>query len=197
MAKRRKGQPERTTTPIEALMGVWKKYGTLLMGGLALVLIIILVVNWTGRRAEGRLEEAKKELADIAADDPNRLTRLMQLEHEYGDTEIGPKVRMELSWEHLRQRDYAKAEPLLNEFLAAPDSMPAYFKARARLGLAYVAMDRKKYDEARTLFETVKRERLYATEAERMLAVIGKAKTAPVDSGPRPAGKPTETRSGS
>ena len=197
MAKRRKIQPEHTKTPIEALMGVWKKYGTLIMGGLALVLIIVLVVNWTGHRAEGRLEEAKKELADIAGDDPNRLTRLMQLEHKYGDTEIGPRVRMELSWEHLRQRDYAKAEPLLNEFLAASDSVPAYFKARARLGLAYVAMDRKKYDEARTLFETVKREKLYATEAERMLKVIEKAKDAPADSGPQPAGKPAKTGSGS
>lgn len=185
-ARARKGAP-----PAASLPHLWEKYGTWVLVGVTAVAVGILVGTLVRQHRQAELRKGEAELAKIARDDPTAAMQLEHLEREYGKTALGSRVRLKWAQALYLSADHEAAERRFNEVLGDEAALPLE-RAQAQLGLAYVAQEQGRLDEARSRYRKVKEQKLYAPEADRMLAVLDriekrrKAETGGTDGGEAP-----------
>jgi tetratricopeptide (TPR) repeat protein len=154
------------------LQRFWEKYGTWMSAGVAVVLALLLVMTLYRRHAESRLAEGRVRL-DMIGHDKDDAVRLEALAQEYRGTALEPGIELKLGRVLYRSGDSEAAERRFNNVLES-ETAHDLDRAQAHLGLAYAAQARGDLAEARKRYEKVREDRLYASEAERMLALLDK-----------------------
>ena len=183
VAKSRRVAP--TPSRVEQL---WEKYGTWIISGVVLVLLVVLSIVLVRRYLEGKVRQQREEFAAVSHPiDASRLqgpeqlkAYLPQAERELRQQLVScenPKLRaqieLRLAQILLKQESYADAEAMLvaldaNEHLSRVD------RALVHLALAYAAQGQNKLAEARTHWERVIADKLYVMEARTQIALIDK-----------------------
>jgi hypothetical protein len=185
MTIRRKTEP----SPVPMLEGIWETYGTWITGGVALVLVVVLAGMLVRRHRESRFLTGVAELEKISQDDPMAAMQLNRLELDYGDTTLGPRIQLKLAQVLYRGGDYDGAEKLFKQVAENKTAM-RLDQLQAGLGLAYVAQEKGDLAEARTRYEQVEKDGLYAFEARRMLKLLDKIQKKPASAGDKKGANP-------
>jgi len=195
MAARRKA-PVPAPTRVEQ---IWKQYGTWIATGVMLVLAVVLVVVLVQRYGERQVRTQRAEFASVSAtqmrteamlrsmprggqpDNYGQVRgaaaqaerRIRQLLITCSDPGLQAQMELKLAQMLLKQERYAEAEELLLG-LEENETLHLLERVHVRLGLAYAAQGQRKLAEARTRWEGVVEDKLYALEARRQMALIDK-----------------------
>ena len=185
MTFKRKAEPG----PVPFVERIWETYGTWITGGIVLVLGVVLAVMLVQRHRESRFLAGVAELENISPDDATAPMNLKRLEFEYGDTSLGPRIQLKQAQVLYRDGDYDGAEKAFKK-VAENAKAGRLERLEAQLGLAYVAQEKGDLAQARTRYEQVAKDGLYAFEARRMLALIDQMQKRVVGRGGEGAKKP-------
>ena len=166
-------KPKKAPVQPGSIERLWEKYGTWVVGGLAVVLAVVLVVMLFRRHQETRARTGQAELEEINRRLPTAVAQLKRLDFEYGDTVLGPRIRLKLAQALFHQGEYDQAESLFSKLVEDKTLLPVE-RVQVELGLAYLAQERNNLAEARERFKQLEKDGLYAFEARRMLGVIDK-----------------------
>lgn len=136
---------------VDALKAWWKDNGKWVIGVIIIALVAFAVTQFWNKHREGQTAEAAKlyneVMKQVASNDAKRIGDAADaLASRYGDSAYAPRAQLMAAEASLQARDVAHAKVQLQWVI--DHASESGLQDTARLKLASVLLDEKKYDEA-------------------------------------------------
>lgn len=136
---------------VDALKAWWKDNGKWVIGVIIIALVAFAVTQFWNKHREGQTAEAAKlyneVMKQVASNDAKRIGDAADaLASRYGDSAYAPRAQLVAAEASLQARDVAHAKVQLQWII--DHASESGLQDTARLKLASVLLDEKKYDEA-------------------------------------------------